>query len=165
MNLSKHLAPSFMLSICAIFLAASARAQYKAGIQGTIQDKSGAAVSAAKVTLVNQATGIQHEAVSGDTGFYRFTELPPGTYTLTVEVTGFKKKEIQNLIANADQVRGVDVTLEVGEVSASVTVNGDTLTNLQSEDASISGTINNKQIDNLPARSVPTAPACTGCVR
>ena len=151
MDLSKHLVPSFMLSICAIFLAASARAQYKAGIQGTIQDKSGAAVSAAKVTLVNQATGIHHEAVSGDTGFYRFTELPPSTYTLTVEVAGFKKKEIQNLIANADQVRGVDVTLEVGEVSASVTVNGDTLTNLQSEDASISGTINNKQIDNLPA--------------
>jgi len=151
MNLSKHLVPSFMLSICVIFLAVSAHAQYKAGIQGTIQDKSGAAVSAAKVTLANQTTGIQHEAVSGDTGFYRFTELPPGTYTLTVEVTGFKKKEIKNLIVNADQVRGVDVTLEVGEVSASVTVNGDNLTNLQTEDASISGTINNKQIDNLPA--------------
>ena len=97
MNLSKHLVPSFMLSICAIFLAVSARAQYKAGIQGTIQDKSGAAVSAAKVTLVNQATGIHHEAVSGDTGFYRFTELPPSTYTLTVGVTGFKKKEIKKL--------------------------------------------------------------------
>jgi hypothetical protein len=117
MNLSKHLVASFMLSICGIFLAASAHAQYKAGIQGTIQDKSGAAVPAAKVTLVNQATGIQHEAVSGDTGFYRLTELPPSTYTLTVEITGFKKKEIKDLIVNADQVRGVDVTLEVGEVS------------------------------------------------
>jgi hypothetical protein len=56
MNLSKHLVPSFMLSICAIFLAASAHAQYKAGIQGTIQDKSGAAVPAAKVTLVTCQT-------------------------------------------------------------------------------------------------------------
>jgi hypothetical protein len=97
MNLSKHIVPSFMLSICGIFLAASAHAQYKAGIQGTIQDKSGAAVPAGKVSLANQATGIQHEAISGDTGFSRFTELPPSTYTLTVEVTGFKKKEIKKL--------------------------------------------------------------------
>jgi len=151
MSLSKHLVSSFKFSICALFLAASAHAQYKAGIQGTIQDKSGAAVTGARVRLVNQDTSIQHETVSGDTGLYRFTELPPGTYTLTVEVTGFQKKEIKDLIVNADQMRGVDVTLEVGEVSASITVNRDTLTNLQTEDANISGTINNKQIENLPA--------------
>ena len=151
MSLSKQLVRSFTLSTLAVFLAAAAHAQYKAGIQGTIQDKSGAAVNAAKVTLANQGTGIQHEAVSSDTGFYRFTELPPGMYTLTVEMAGFQKKEIKDLAVYADQVRGVDVTLEVGQVSASVTVNGDILTNLQTEDGNISGTISNKQIENLPA--------------
>src|SRR5215472_5354634 len=98
MKHSQHLVRSFLFSTCAVFLAASAHAQYKAGIQGTIQDKSGAAVTAAKVALMNQGTGIQHEAVSSDTGFYRFTELLPGTYTLTVEMTGFQKKEIKDLV-------------------------------------------------------------------
>jgi uncharacterized protein YfaS (alpha-2-macroglobulin family) len=67
----------FLLSFCSI----STYAQYKAGVQGTIQDKSGAAVGGAKLTLTSQETGVQHQATANDSGFYRFTELPPGNYS------------------------------------------------------------------------------------
>jgi hypothetical protein len=140
-----------LLAILLSLFAVSAYAQYKAGLQGTVTDKSGGAVAGAKLTLKSQDTGIQHEATSNDTGFYHFTELPPGTYTLTVEAASFEKKEIKNIDVNAEQARGVDVTMVVGQVSSTVTVNGETLTDLQSEDANISGTISNQQINNLPS--------------
>jgi outer membrane receptor protein involved in Fe transport len=137
----------FLLSICSV----STYAQYKAGVQGTIQDKSGAAVGSAKLTLTSQETGVQHQATANDSGFYRFTELPPGNYTLTVEAASFQKKEIQAIAVNAEQIRGVDVTLEVGQVTQTVTVNGSTLPTLQSEDANISGTITSEQVNNMPS--------------
>jgi hypothetical protein len=151
MSLSKLSIRAIVFAICAVFWAAAAHAQYKAGVQGTIQDKTGSAVQGANVTLTNQETGVQHQAISNGSGFYRFSELPPGIYTLTVEMASFQKKEIKDLAVNAEQVRGVDVTLEVGQVTATVTVSGETLTNLQSEDASISGTITNQQVTSLPS--------------
>src|SRR6266478_6568739 len=100
------------LSLCAV----STYAQYKAGLQGTIVDKSGAAVAGGKLTLTGQETGVQRDATSNDSGVYRFTELPPGTFTLTVEAASFQKKEIKDITVNAEQARGVDVTLDLGEV-------------------------------------------------
>ena len=151
MSLSKLITRVTLLLVCGMFFAAAAQAQFKASVQGTIIDKTGAAVASAKVTLSNQDTGIQHEAMSSDSGFYRFTELPPGTYTLSVEAASFQRKEIKDLIVNAEQARGVDVALEVGQVTQTVTVSGNTLTDLQSEDANISGTITNEQVNRLPS--------------
>src|SRR5215216_6745343 len=115
-------------ALCAFFLltlATSARAQFRAAVQGTVTDQSGAVVPEATLTLKNNETGRVQTATSGGEGFYRISELPPGTYTLTVEKAGFKKTAFENVAVNAEQMQGLDVTLTTGEVAETVTVTAD----------------------------------------
>src|SRR5689334_25042983 len=62
-------------------------------IRGTVTDKSGAAVSGAKLSLVNVDQGLHREASTNASGEYEFAVLPPGTYVLTVQMTGFRTFE------------------------------------------------------------------------
>ena len=132
-------------------LARPAHAQYNAAVQGSVTDPGGAAIAHAKVTLTSIETGIAKTTESSDSGFYRIGELAPGVYKLEVEATGFKTSTTTDVLVSAEQVRGLDVKLEVGTVTQSVTVNGSATPNLQSEDANISGTLTSNEIDSLPA--------------
>ena len=114
-------------------------------------DPGGAAIAHAKVTLTNVDTAVSKTAETSDSGFYRIGELAPGNYKLVVEAKGFKASSIENVAVTAEQIRGLDVTLQVGDVTQSVTVNGSTVPNLQSEDANISGTLSSTEIDSLPS--------------
>jgi hypothetical protein len=139
--------------VCALVLLsamATAQAQFKAGIQGTVTDTSGGLVPEAKVTLTNTETAKAQETTASAEGFYRFTGLPPGKYTLEVEKTGYKKKLFENVTVNAESVQGVDVALEPGEVSATVTVTQDTATILETENANIDKSISTQEIRQLP---------------
>jgi Carboxypeptidase regulatory-like domain len=132
-------------------LALPAWAQYGASVQGTVTDPSGAAVPNAKVTVTNQATQVSRSATTSSTGFYVVGQLLPGNYTVTVEVQGFQKSVTQNVQVLAEQTRGLNVALQVGQATQTVTISGAAQPLLQTEDANISGTITNQQLDNLPA--------------
>src|SRR5687768_23984 len=71
--------------------AASAQAQFRAGVQGTVTDPAGAVVPEASVTLTNTETNRSQQTTSSDEGFYSFSNLAPGRYTLSAEKGGFKK--------------------------------------------------------------------------
>src|SRR4051794_36068094 len=107
---------------CALFgfitlaCAAAANAQFKASIQGTVTDPSGAVVSGAKVTVTNQETSKSQQTTTSDEGFYRVSSLAPGTYTVTAEVAGFKKKVLENVAVHAEETQGLNLTLEAGLV-------------------------------------------------
>jgi carboxypeptidase family protein/TonB-dependent receptor-like protein len=139
--------------MCGLFLlsaVAVAQAQFKAGVQGTVTDSAGGLVPQAKVTLTNTETAKTDEVTASDEGFYRFTGLAPGKYTLAVEKEGYKKKLFENVTVNAEQVQGVDVALEAGDVSATVTVTQEATTLLETENANIDKTITNEEILRLP---------------
>ncbi len=143
----------FRATMCALLLlslAATARAQFRAAIQGTVTDPSGAVVPAAALTLKNNETGRTQTATSSDEGFYRISELPPGNYTLTVEKAGFKKTTFESVAVNAEQVQGVDVVLTAGEVSETVTVTDTQTPALQTEDANITRAITGTEVRQLP---------------
>src|SRR5438552_517824 len=90
MKLSRCL-PKFVFPlICILFLVTSARAQFRATIQGTVLDPAGGVVAGAKITVLNQDTGATRESTASAEGFYRVAELPPGKYTVIVEAPGFK---------------------------------------------------------------------------
>jgi hypothetical protein len=135
-----------LLSLCAV----SAYAQFQASIQGTVQDSKGGVVVGAKVTVTNQGTGVTHETATNAEGYYRVAELGPGAYTVAVDATGFKNSVIKDVVVAAEGPRGLDITLQIGVVSEQVTVNGDTLPTLQTEDASLSTTISSEQFERLP---------------
>jgi hypothetical protein len=82
------------ITICGLFLFTAmitANAQFRAGIQGTISDSSGALVPGARVILKELETGRIQEATTSEEGFYRILGLAPGRYSLTVEKTGYKQ--------------------------------------------------------------------------
>ena len=120
-NQTLRLAFSFLL---VVLCSSVAHAQFNAGIQGTVTDSNGGVVSGAKITATAQETNVSREAVTNADGFYRVDALAPGLYTLTVEAPGFKKSETKDVAVYAEQIRGVDAKLEVGEVAQTVTVNG-----------------------------------------
>ncbi|WP_353062974.1 carboxypeptidase regulatory-like domain-containing protein [Tunturibacter psychrotolerans] len=144
------LGPAFVaiiFSLCAV----SAHAQFRASIQGTVADSSGAVIPGATLTLTDTDTNHPITAVSNDSGVYNFNALPPDHYNLTVTAKGFKQQVIQDLHIIPEQPNSVNVTLELGEATTSVTVSGDALPALDTETASINGTVSSNQIQHLPS--------------
>ena len=97
-------------------------AQFNASVQGTVTDTSGAIIPGATVTVTNQGTGIEKNAKTTSSGFYRVGELPPGTYTVQVEASGFQTNTMSDVQVAAEQPRGVNVQLKPGGGTQTVTV-------------------------------------------
>src|SRR6266542_3673135 len=95
---------------------ATAQAQFKAGIQGTVTDTAGGLIPEAKITLLNTETEKTQETTTSADGFYRLSGLAPAKYKLTVEKAGYKQKVFDDVAINAEAVQGIDVALEPGEV-------------------------------------------------
>src|SRR5215467_1526615 len=106
-------------------LPVAASAQFKAGVQGTVTDASGAVIPGARVTLINKETGRKSEETASSEGVYHFLSLAPGSYKLSVEHEGFKKKELENITVSAEGVASVDVSMEAGAVSETVTISSE----------------------------------------
>lgn len=109
--------------LLALVLAAVAPAQtYYGTIRGTVVDTTGAVSPGVEVVITNVDTNIRTTAVSNETGNYMAPNLIPGRYTVSAEVSGFKKfvAEDVQIVSTAD--RRVDVVLEVGAITEAVTV-------------------------------------------
>jgi Carboxypeptidase regulatory-like domain len=134
-----------------MFMLSSAQAQYRASIQGTVTDPSGAVIPAATVTLTDKETGRVLTATSNDRGVYNINALPPSRYSITVEKDGFKKKVLDNVGVIAEQANAVNVALEVGSTGDTVTVLGDATPLIDTETSNLSGTITAQQFQKLPS--------------
>ena len=151
-----------------LLLAPLAQAQFGSSVSGTVLDSSRAAIPNASVTLINTATQQTQVTTSNATGFYRFSELAPGSYSVVVTATGFKKNNLTDVAIDAETPRTVDVILETGGASETVEVNGDQVSLLQTSDASIGTTIGSEEIQRLPTfgadpyELIRTAPGITG---
>jgi hypothetical protein len=93
-------------------------------IQGTATDPSGALVTNATVTLTNTSTGVVEATVkTGKNGGFVFPLLVPGSYTIEVQLQGFNRSRIENILVEVTKVSVIKAALEVGQVSSEVTVN------------------------------------------
>ena len=135
----------------AIFLFAGlAFAQTDRGsITGTVSDPAGAVVANASIASRNTATDQVFIATSTETGNYTVAQLPPGSYELTVDVQGFKKYIRQGLTLAPTQVMRIDVALEVGSNTESVTVTAEA-TLLKTEGGEVAQTVTSNTLNNLP---------------
>lgn len=100
-----------LLLICLSSAAFAFGQTSKGFIVGSVVDPNGAAVPNAAIKITNTATGATRETVSGDDGGYRLDAVDPGTYTMTVTVSGFQTATRENIIAAAAQTAEVPVTL------------------------------------------------------
>ena len=141
------------ISLFGLFLLSTlitAQAQFKAGIQGTVSDTNGALVPDARVVLKDTETGKTQETVSSGEGFYRILGLAPGKYELTVEKTGYKKSLSENLTVAAENIQGIDIILETGEVTATVTITQEVAAQLETENANIIKGLTTNEVKRLP---------------
>jgi hypothetical protein len=133
-----------------LLLPCLAAAQFNASLSGTVLDSTQAAIPGATVTLTNVSTQEKKVAQSGPAGTYRFSELAPGAYTIAVTAAGFQQNLISNVSVAAETPRNVDVTLQTGQETQTVQVNGDTIPLLQTSDASIGTVIDSSEVQRLP---------------
>ena len=139
--------------ICALlFLIATvpAFAQFRGAVEGTVQDTSGGVIPQAKVTLTNNETQRSLSTISSPEGFYRFSGLPPSTYTLEASAKGMRTGVVNDVMLAAESVTGINITLQAGSIAETVTVTSDVTPALQTETANLSANPTAEGITNLP---------------
>jgi hypothetical protein len=136
---------------CLVFFSILAHAQYRTSIQGVVTDSSGAVVPGATLTLTNPGTGEKQVRTSNNDGVYNFNALAAAPFRLEVEKDGFQKKVIDNVKLIPEQPNSINVTLEVGAASQTVTVSGDAIPALDTATASINGVVTDNQIQHMPS--------------
>ncbi|MGA7962098.1 MAG: carboxypeptidase-like regulatory domain-containing protein, partial [Candidatus Acidiferrales bacterium] len=144
-----------LLAICAtamIFLClnTAAFAQFRTSIQGTVTDPTGAVIPGATLTLKDLQTDTVLSRTSSPSGVYNFNALPPDHFDLTAEKDGFQKNVISDLQLIPEQANSVNVILQPGGATQTVTVNGSTIPALDTETANTQTSISANQIEHMP---------------
>ena len=139
-----------LVSLAAASVAFGQAQSNAADLQGTVKDATGAVVANATVTARNPATNVSRNATTNDEGLYRLINLPPGDYEVTVEAPNFKKSFLPNINVTVGQTAQLDVTLELGEITETVTISDATSEIVETSKTAVSTTIDQQRINNLP---------------
>ncbi len=148
--MSRSLLQTLVL-IPALVILPAARAQFRASIQGTVTDPTGAVIPGASLTLTDLGTAKAYTATSNGDGLYNFNALPPDEFSLVVTANGFQKKQLDHVHLIPEQANAVNVQLQLGDATQTVTVSGDQQAALDTETASINGVIGSNEIQHLPS--------------
>ncbi|HEY6805693.1 MAG TPA: TonB-dependent receptor [Pyrinomonadaceae bacterium] len=136
-----------ILLLCA---ATIANAQFKASIQGSVSDSTGGLVPGVKVKITDSGTNKSQEVQTNDEGFYRISGLAPGKYSVVAERDGYKKSVLENVTVEAENVQAVNIVLETGDISATVTVTDEATAKLETENGNVNRGITDQEIKRLP---------------
>ena len=146
----RKLATVLALIGCLLALAPAAMAQdYRARVQGSVVDTSQAALPGVTVELINEATGTKAMKVTDDQGRYLFDFIEPGTYTVTAELTGFKKGELKTIRVQQRGDVTANLTLQIGGLAETVTVVSEA-TQVQLNSSNAQMTLERQLIDQVP---------------
>jgi hypothetical protein len=151
MNKARLIASYFLLA-GAIMLLGSALAwgQATSGeITGVVTDSTKAVIPGVEVVATNTATGVSRNGLSEANGLYRIPLLSPGPYTVKASMTGFKTAVREGITVTVGQMARVDLTLEVGNISETVTVSGEA-SPIETEQGRVSTLVDSKRILDMP---------------
>src|SRR4026208_1014755 len=141
---------SGILLLLVLALAAPVRGQTPSGeISGTVIDASGLPVPGVTITLSNVATNVVRTVQTNEAGLYVITAIPPGTYDMKAELSGFGTVERKNILVQVGNPHRIPFTLQVGDWSETIVVQAHSPL-IQTENAAISTVIENRAIVELP---------------
>ena len=139
-----------VLGLFVLLCASAALAQLTTGtISGTVMDPSGAAVPGAAITVKNVDTGASRSLVSGPTGRYEAPNLPAGNYEVSAKLAGFQTTVRKGIEVAVGRTGVVDLSLQVGEVTQSVTVTGE-VPLVETTSATVANLVDEKKVADLP---------------
>ncbi|PWT92436.1 MAG: hypothetical protein C5B55_06465 [Blastocatellia bacterium] len=139
-----------MVSVVCVSVALGQAQSNAADIQGFVKDATGAVVPNATVTVRNPGTNLSRSTTTNDEGFYKIVNLPPGDYDITVEAANFKKAVLNKVNITVGQRADVDVALEPGQITESVTISDATAEIVETSKTAVATTIDQQRINNLP---------------
>jgi Carboxypeptidase regulatory-like domain len=119
-------------------------------IVGEVTDPQGKLVTGGKVTLTDAGTGLTRESTTDSLGRYQFLALPPGTYSVHAEFQGFRSAIVDKIEALVSVTQTVNIRLEIGSMSETVTVSGEGIPPINTIDATLGNAFDSKQITALP---------------
>jgi len=139
--------------VISIMLAATAIAQTQAtaaDLSGTVTDPTGAVVAGATVRVKGNATGINRTVTTNEQGNYQLIGLPPGEYEVSAEGASFKTSVVSGVKLTVGQSADLTIKLELGETNVVVNVSGDDVQLIETAGSTVSNTIDQAKISNLP---------------
>ncbi len=125
--------------------------EFRATLQGSVADQSGARIPGASVELTNIGTGAVQTSTANESGLYAFRFLAPGAYRLSATSEGFKTNIVERIELDLGQNQRIDISLELGQVTETVEVTGE-VSLIQTDDVSTGATIRSEIKDNLPLK-------------
>ncbi len=137
------------LSAMLFSVAAGAQSISTAQLKGTVKDSTGAVVPNASVTATDSSKGFARTATTNGAGAYALLELPPGSYTVTVNSAGFTRLEQKNVVLTVGEQAELPLALSVGGADTTVTVNSNAEI-IETDRSSQSSVVDQVQITNLP---------------
>ncbi len=138
--------------VASLTLAAFGQANTTGSIAGTVTDPAGAVVGGANVTVKNES-GVENTVQTADNGTFNLPGLSAGTYTLTISAQNFKQTVVKDVKVNIGSPSSINIALEVGAVTETVTITGAGGELLQTQSATVGTTITGRQITDLPFAS------------
>ena len=148
----------YVLAILLMLTAAPAHAQFDTGsIVGAVRDATGAVVPDIAITVTEIATNLERPTVSDANGNYEVPDLKPGTYRVKADKVGFRTHLAQSVLLDAGQVRRVDIVLQVGSTTETVTVEGGAAL-ISTETGTIGGELDKTKFADRPLVDVYPSP-------
>jgi hypothetical protein len=146
----KNLRTISLALLIAAFSAVAAWSQaVNSTVLGTVTDSTGAVVVGAKVTLTEANTNVSRNGQTNESGNFVFPDVPPGNYSITVEMTGFKKEQRRNISLLVNTTQRVDIQLSPGNITETVEVTA-AAPALQTESADTGSKVDSVAVAELP---------------
>jgi carboxypeptidase family protein/TonB-dependent receptor-like protein len=134
-----------------VFCANASAQTVNSTVTGVVRDAAGAVIPGAKVTLTDAATKLSVNTTTNGEGFYLFNDVRSGYYSVAVEATSFKKSEVRDVKVDVGVPATVNVNLETGQIAEVITTTAsDSQAVVNTENAQLTATIFEKQINDLP---------------
>ena len=136
-----------LVLIC--ILSFSAFGQTTGSVTGTVADTQGGVVSGATVKISSPALGIDQDVTTNASGYFQFLLLPPGSYTLDVQASGFSAFRRQGIVVEADRSESIPVSLAIGQVNETIEVAGGAVL-LESNTSEVGTVMDTRKVQDLP---------------
>lgn len=136
--------------ILTLALASALRAQSgEATLQGTVSDPTGAVIAGAHLVVTSTTTGVTRTSVTNQQGIYSVPNLPAGTYTVSVQASGFATQTINGLVLSVGLIRDLNLVLTISAANTVITVE-EASNQINPGDTSVGGLVDGKQTRDLP---------------
>ena len=135
--------------VLASLSVASAQERF-GGLSGVVADTAHLPVPGAAITVTNKETGAKRSVFSGADGTYRIPDLAPGRYSVAIELTGFQKVVVDDVLVLLGKTFNVDADLKVGAVTETVNVTGEAEKQIDLKSVTISHNVTSEELDRLP---------------